>query len=75
MLQKITDLLKEISGFSVKNPDELEIFRLKYLSKKGQISEIFEEFRNVSQKDKKEIGLKINLLKQNALEKYNLLKI
>jgi phenylalanyl-tRNA synthetase alpha chain len=74
MLQKITDLLKEISGFSVKNPEELELFRLKYLSKKGQISEIFEEFRNVSQKDKKEIGLKINLLKQNALEKYNLLK-
>ena len=74
MLQKITDLLNEISGFSVKNTDELELFRLKYLSKKGQISEIFEEFRNVAQNDKKEIGLKINLLKQNALDKYNLLK-
>ena len=74
MLQKITDLLKEISAFSVKNPDELELFRLKFLSKKGQISEIFDEFRNVPQEDKKEFGLKINILKQNALDKYNLLK-
>ncbi len=74
MLQKITDLLKEISGFSVRNPDELELFRLKYLSKKGQISEIFDEFRNVPPEDKKEFGLKINILKQNALDKYNLHK-
>ena len=74
MLQKITDLLKEISGFSVKNPDELELFRLKYLSKKGQISEIFDEFRNIPQEEKKEIGLKINILKQSALDKYNSLK-
>ena len=74
MLKKITELLKEISAFSVKNPDELELFRLKFLSKKGQISEIFDEFRNVPQEDKKEFGLKINILKQNALDKYNLLK-
>ncbi len=74
MLQKITELLKEISDFSVKDTEELELFRLKYLSKKGQISEIFEEFRNVLQEDKKEIGSKINILKQNALDKYNLLK-
>ena len=74
MLQRITDLLKEISGFSVKNPAELELFRLKYLSKKGQISEIFDEFRNIAQDEKKEIGLKINTLKQSALDKYNSLK-
>ena len=35
MLQKISDLLNEVDSFSVKNPEELEIFRLKYLSKKG----------------------------------------
>lgn len=74
MLQKITELLKEISGYSVKNTEELELFRLKYLSKKGEISEIFEEFRNVPLEEKKEIGSKINILKQNALDKYNLLK-
>ena len=74
MLQKINDLLNEISILSVKNQEELESFRLKYLSKKGLISDLFEDFRNVSVADKKEVGQKLNLLKQSALDKYNSLK-
>lgn len=74
MLQKITDLLSEVSSFSVKNPEELELFRLKFLSKKGLLSDLFEDFKNVLAADKKDIGQKLNLLKQSALEKYNLLK-
>jgi phenylalanyl-tRNA synthetase alpha chain len=74
MLQKIKDLLIEVSTFSVKSPEELESFRLKYLSKKGLISDLFEDFRNVAISEKKEVGQKLNLLKQNALEKYNSLK-
>ena len=75
MLQKITDLLGEVSSFSVNNPEELELFRLKYLSKKGMLSDLFEDFKNVPPADKKDIGQKLNLLKQNALEKYNSLKL
>jgi phenylalanyl-tRNA synthetase alpha chain len=74
MVNKINDLLAEISGISVKNKDELEVFRLKFLSKKGLISELFDDFRNVSAADKKEIGQKLNLLKQSATDKYNSLK-
>ncbi len=74
MLQKITDMLSEVSSFSVKNPEELELFRLKFLSKKGLLSDLFEDFKNVLAADKKDIGQKLNLLKQSALEKYNLLK-
>jgi phenylalanyl-tRNA synthetase alpha chain len=74
MLEKIIALIKEISAFSVNNSEELELFRLKYLSKKGLISELFEDFKNVPVSDKKEIGQNLNLLKQNALEKYNILK-
>ncbi|TAL72107.1 MAG: phenylalanine--tRNA ligase subunit alpha, partial [Bacteroidetes bacterium] len=74
MLQKISDLQKEISSLKVKTPGELESFRLKYLSKKGLISDLFEDFRNVAVSEKKEVGQKLNLLKQNALEKYNSLK-
>jgi phenylalanyl-tRNA synthetase alpha chain len=74
MLQKIIDLIEEVSSVSAKDPMELESFRLKYLSKKGLISELFEDFRNVPVTDKKEIGQKLNLLKQNALDKYNILK-
>jgi phenylalanyl-tRNA synthetase alpha chain len=74
MLQKITDLLSEVSSFSVNNAEELELFRLKYLSKKGLISDLFEDFKNVPPADKKDFGQKLNLLKQTALEKYNSLK-
>jgi phenylalanyl-tRNA synthetase alpha chain len=74
MINKINSLLAEISGISVKNQDDLEAFRLRFLSKKGLISELFEDFRNVPADDKKEIGQKLNLLKQNANDKYNSLK-
>jgi len=66
MLQKITDLINEVSSLSIKSPEELEIFRLKYLSKKGLISDLFENFRNVAIEEKKEVGQKLNLLKQHA---------
>jgi phenylalanyl-tRNA synthetase alpha chain len=74
MVDIINSLLAEISGISVKDQEELEAFRLKFLSKKGLISELFEDFRNVPAADKKEIGQKLNLLKQSAADKYNSLK-
>jgi phenylalanyl-tRNA synthetase alpha chain len=74
MLNKISDLLNEVSNCSVANSEELENFRLKYLSKKGIISDLFEDFRNVDPADKKEVGQKLNTLKQLSLEKYNVMK-
>jgi phenylalanyl-tRNA synthetase alpha chain len=74
MLDKINSLLSEISSFTVKNQEELELYRLKYLSKKGLIPGLFEEFRNVPPTDKKNIGQSLNMLKQTALDKYNSLK-
>jgi len=74
MLDKINKLLTEISSLSVKNHEELELFRLKYLSKKGLISELFEAFRLVPASDKKDIGQRLNLLKQTAHDRYNNLK-
>jgi phenylalanyl-tRNA synthetase alpha chain len=74
MLRKINDLLNEVNSSVVKNTNDLESFRLKYLSKKGILSELFEDFKNVAASDKKEIGQKLNHLKQSALEKYNSFK-
>jgi phenylalanyl-tRNA synthetase alpha chain len=74
MLQKITAVLEEIAAFTVKSSEDLESFRLKYLSKKGIISDLFTSFRNVSDSDKKDVGIKLNLLKHSAQEKYNSLK-
>jgi phenylalanyl-tRNA synthetase alpha chain len=74
MLQKINELLKEISSLTLHNEDELEQYRLKYLSKKGLVSELFDHFRDVPSSEKKELGQHLNILKSCALEKYNSVK-
>ena len=74
MLQKINNLLQKISVLPIKTSEELESYRLKYLSKKGIISDLFDNFRNVPGSEKKEVGQKLNKLKQEALEKYNSVK-
>lgn len=74
MLEKIKNLAGEIIASDIRNAADLEAFRLKYLSKKGIISELFDEFRNIPAELKKEVGQKLNELKQNAQEKYNSLK-
>ena len=56
------------------NPDEIEALRLKYLSKKGEITALMADFRNVPAEQKKEVGIKINELKQTALDRINELK-
>ena len=71
MLQKITILIDEISSLTIHTSEELEQYRLKYLSKKGVISELFDDFRNVPSSEKKDVGQKLNLLKSGAQEKYN----
>ena len=70
MLTRINKLSEEISAVSINTADELESFRLKYLSKKGLISELFEDFKDVPGSEKKEVGQKINFLKQSVHEKY-----
>ncbi len=55
MLDKIKYLSDEILSGKVTSEEELESFRLKYLSKKGLISELFEDFRNVPAEVKKRL--------------------
>ena len=74
MLDKIKELQKEIEEVVANTIEEAEELRIKYLSKKGEISKLFDEFRNVSAEQKKEVGQAVNTLKNFALEKINLLK-
>lgn len=74
ILDKIDKLLKEVSTLSAKNAEEIEQLRLKYLSKKGEISALMADFREVSTDQKKAVGMKINELKQMAIAKINELK-
>ena len=74
MLAKIEQLLQEIEGLQASNAEELEVLRIKYLSKKGAINELMADFRNVPVEQKKEVGMKVNELKNKAQEKIAALK-
>ncbi|MBQ8655485.1 MAG: phenylalanine--tRNA ligase subunit alpha [Prevotella sp.] len=74
ILEKIEQLLNEVKGLDAKNAEELEALRLKYLSKKGEINALMQDFRNVAAEDKKAVGMKINELKQTAFDRINALK-
>ncbi|MCH5222966.1 MAG: phenylalanine--tRNA ligase subunit alpha [Muribaculaceae bacterium] len=74
MLEKISALTEEVSNVKVSSKEELESFRLKYLSKKGLVSELMEEFRTVPPEQKRELGQKLNSLKVFINDKYNELK-
>ena len=74
ILEKIAKLLEEVKNMDACNADEIEALRLKYVSKKGEITALMADFRDVPAEQKKEVGMKINELKQTALARLNELK-
>jgi phenylalanyl-tRNA synthetase alpha chain len=74
MKEKINQYLEEVKAFTADNYDQLEAFRLKFLSKKGLIPALFADFRNVAPEERKELGQLINGLKNAVQEKIVTLK-
>lgn len=74
MKDRIHQLRQTVAGFTASTKEELEALRIKYMSKKGEISELFNEFRNVPNDQKREIGQLINQLRDEAQLKMNELK-
>ena len=69
MIKKIKSTINEVSSFKSSSEEEIELFRIKYLGKKGIINQYFQEFKNVDNKDKKEVGQLLNTLKHEASNK------
>ncbi|MDR2915429.1 MAG: phenylalanine--tRNA ligase subunit alpha [Tannerella sp.] len=74
MIDKIKDLLNEVQELKADSMEELEALRIKYLSKKGSISTLMNDFRNVAADQKREVGKHLNELKELAQNKINELK-
>jgi len=70
MRDKIDLIKKELANISVSTAQELESFRLTYISRKGVISNLFDEFKTISSDQKKEFGGTINQLKQDVQTKF-----
>ncbi|HBJ77001.1 MAG TPA: phenylalanine--tRNA ligase subunit alpha [Porphyromonadaceae bacterium] len=74
MKDKIAQLHEDVANLHASCEEDLESLRIKYLSKKGEISALFADFRNVSQEEKKSLGQLLNELKNSAVERINKLK-
>jgi phenylalanyl-tRNA synthetase alpha chain len=73
MIQKINELLSafEIDSSLIGTAEELETFRISYLGSKGQLKELFNELKNVSNESKKEFGQQVNALRMKLEAFYN----
>ncbi|WP_428224214.1 phenylalanine--tRNA ligase subunit alpha [Flavobacterium sp.] len=69
MIDKIKEYIAEAQAFNAQNKEKLEEFRIKFLGSKGLVKDIFAEFKNVPNDQKKEFGQIINTLKNIAEEK------
>ena len=70
----IQTLLSQVSEIQANNAEELEALRIKYLSKKGEITALFNEFRTVPNDQKRELGQLLNQLRQETEGRINELR-
>lgn len=66
MEDRIKKILEEVEAFTAKSEEAVESFRLKFVSRKGAITELFEELKKLSVEEKKKLGKALNELKQSA---------
>ena len=74
MIDKIKEHIEEAKAFNEKNKESLEKFRVKYLGSKGLLKELFTEFKNIPNDQKKDFGQVINTLKAVAEEKVRVIQ-
>ncbi len=74
MIDKINKIKEEAEGFKAATQAELEEFRLKYLSKKGELNALFDDFKTIAGEQKREVGQKLNELKNVLTETFERFK-
>ena len=66
MINKVKSHIKNVENFDTDSQIDLENFRIKYLGKKGIITDLFKSLKNIDQKDKKSYGKALNDLKKEV---------
>ncbi len=70
MKDQIEKIKTEAKSFQIKSKQNLEEFRLEFISKKGKLNALFESFKKTSSEEKKAFGQMLNVLKQEIEEKF-----
>ena len=68
MTEEINKHIADLENIKLKDSDELEKFRIKYISKKGIVPFLFSKLKDIPDAQKREVGLKINSVKQKVNE-------
>lgn len=68
--ERVKELLSEIEGSQARNKEELEAFRLRYISKKGVITDLFDNLRTIAQEERRAVGQELNTLKNLAQTRF-----
>ncbi|MES2628622.1 MAG: phenylalanine--tRNA ligase subunit alpha [Bacteroidota bacterium] len=74
MQEKVNALLEEIKGIAASTAEEAEHLRIKYLGRKGSITQLFDDFKQLPGDVKREMGKVLNELKTKATDRINALK-
>lgn len=69
--EEISKNISDVDAFAIDTPEQLENFRLKFLSKKGVLTDLFAQIKNIEASQRKEFGKHVNDFKVKAEEKYN----
>ncbi len=71
---RIQELMQQVQDMQAQSTEQMEALRIKYLSKKGEITELFNQFREVPKEEKKELGMQLNALRTMAESKLQEMK-
>ena len=74
MQERIQQLTAELQALTAHSEQEVEDLRIKYISKKGLVSQLFDEFKTVTNEEKRQVGQLLNALKTLATDKINELR-
>jgi phenylalanyl-tRNA synthetase alpha chain len=68
--ERLEQLSNEINEAVIARKEDLEAYRLKFLSRKGALTNLFDEFKRLTPEAKREVGKPINELKKYAETKF-----
>ncbi len=74
MQEKINNILELIDKFTPQNYEEVESFRISLIGKKGELTKLFDDLKNLGTDEKKYYGKLLNDLKKKLNEKLDILK-
>ena len=74
MQTKIAALLDKVKTLTAENLEQVEALRIQYISKKGEVSKLLEDFRSIPNEEKRTVGAVLNELKAAATDKINELR-